>query len=230
MKHWFKFVVNPLSIIPILFVFHGYFPRVPREINRCFVWTRVSQSPRSLRGRDRWSYTIVRCKGRDVRNGIHSNHRVSRDNKEFFELTGILVSIRSARVYIYIRENSHVGKFVTPLPHNARKRENKTMACNYATRKSAWSSRTTSTEISRLRRLVVHVQRVKQLSPHDNILFALSRATITQIQDRRCQIREREEAWSERILIFYSKMHSFRVKRVSRSVGGTVRFNDRHEF
>lgn len=42
--------------------------------------------------------------------------------------------------------------------------------------------------------------------------------------------REREEAWSERILIFYSKMHSFRVKRVSRSVGGTVRFNDRHEF
>lgn len=102
MKHWFKFVVNPLSIIPILFVFHGYFPRVPREINRCFVWTRVSQSPRSLRGRDRWSYTIVRCKGRDVRNGIHSNHRVSRDNKEFFELIGILVSIRSARVYIYI--------------------------------------------------------------------------------------------------------------------------------
>lgn len=74
------------------------------------------------------------------------------------------------------------------------------------------------------------MQRVKQLSPHDNILFALSRATITQIQDRRCQIREREEAWSERILIFYSKMHSFRVKRVSRSVGGTVRFNDRHEF
>lgn len=72
-----------------------------------------------------------------VRNGIHSNHRVSRDNKEFFELIGILVSIRSARVYIYIRENSHVGKFVTPLPHNARKRENKTMACNYATRKSA---------------------------------------------------------------------------------------------
>lgn len=35
-----------------------------------------------------------------VRNGIHSNHRVSRDNKEFFELIGILVSIRSARVYI----------------------------------------------------------------------------------------------------------------------------------
>lgn len=143
----------------------------------------------------------------------------SRIMRNFFALIGMsLVWFRFDR--------SGMGKFARRSQRV--KRRNKTMACNYATRKSAWSSCGIDRNIKAAKVYTCNV-----LSrPDDNILFALSHHDYANsgstVSDKRGGL-----VVTEKRLQFYSKkIHIPFVSIVSphEESEEPFVFNDRHEF